>query len=94
MATPTIITLPLVTLGEELDVRNDKVVPISPLANIPPTYPPLPSLLYDIDYARAFPLPNNNKDDEDNEDKDGDNKKGACISWSLGMKEQLIEVLY
>jgi hypothetical protein len=79
-ATPTIIALPLVTLGEELDVRNDEVAPTSPPANIPPTYPPLPSLLHDIDYARASPLPNNNEDDEDNKDKDRDDKKGARIS--------------
>jgi hypothetical protein len=87
MATPTVIALPLVTLGEELDVRNDEVAPISPPANILPTYPPLSSLLYDVDYARASSLLNNDEDDEDNEDKDGDDKKGAYMSWSLEMKE-------
>jgi hypothetical protein len=80
MATPAIIILPLVTLGKELDVRNDEVAPTSPPANIPPTYPPLSSLLYDVDYARASPLLNNDKDNEDNKDKDRDNKKGAYIS--------------
>jgi hypothetical protein len=79
-ATPTIIALPLVTLGKELDVRNNEVAPTSPPANIPPTYPPLPSLLHDIDYARASPLLNNDKDDENNEDEDKDDKKGAYIS--------------
>jgi hypothetical protein len=79
-ATPTIITLPLITLGKELDVRNNEVAPTSPPINIPPTYPPLPSLLYDIDYARASPLLNNDKDNEDNKDKDRDDKKGARIS--------------
>jgi hypothetical protein len=79
-ATPTIIVLPLITLGKELDVRNNKVAPTSPPINIPPTYPPLSSLLYDVDYARASPLPNNNKDNKDNKDKDGDDKKGAHIS--------------
>jgi hypothetical protein len=86
-ATPTIIVLPLITLGKELDVRNDEVAPTSPSTNILPTYPPLPSLLHDVDYARASPLPNNNKDNKDNEDKDRDNKKGAHISWSLKIKE-------
>jgi hypothetical protein len=80
MATPTVIILPLVTLGKELDVRNNEVVPTSPSANIPPTYPSLSSLLYNVDYARAFPLPNNNKDNEDNKDKDRDDKKGAYMS--------------
>jgi hypothetical protein len=67
-------------LGKELDIRNNEVTPTSPLINIPPTYPPLPSLLYNIDYARASPLLNNNKDNKDNKDKDRDNKKGAYIS--------------
>jgi hypothetical protein len=93
-ATPTIIALSLVTLGKELDVKNNKVTPTSPPTNILPTYPLLPSLLYNIDYARASPLLNNDKDDENNEDKDRDNKKGAYISWSLEIKEQLIKVLY
>ena len=79
-ATPTVIALPLVTLGEELDVRNDEVAPTSPPANTLPTYPPLPSLLHDVDYARASPLPNNDEDDKDNEDEDRDDKKGARIS--------------
>ena len=81
-------------MGEELDVRNDEVAPTSPPANTLPTYPPLPSLLHDVDYARASPLPNNDEDDKDNEDEDRDDKKGARMSWSLKMKEQLIKVLY
>jgi hypothetical protein len=79
-ATPTIIILPLITLGKELNVRNDEVTPTSPPINISPTYPLLPSLLYNVDYARASPLLNNNKDDKDNKDKDRNDKKEAYIS--------------
>jgi hypothetical protein len=79
-ATPTIITLSLITLGKELDVKNDEVAPTSPSINIPPTYSPLSSLLYNIDYARASPLLNNNEDNKDNKDKDRDDKKEAYIS--------------
>ena len=78
-ATTTVIALPLVTLGEELDVRNNKGAPSSPPVNTP-TYPPLPSLLHNVDYARASPLLNNDKDNKDNKDKDRDNKKGTYIS--------------
>jgi hypothetical protein len=80
IATSIIIILPLVTLGKELDIKNDEVVLINPLINILSIYPLLSSLLYDVDYTRAFPLLNNNEDDKDNKDEDRDNKKGAYIS--------------